>query len=73
MRLDRRPAGTLIRVVPAENAGGGEIALAAVVTPPASGGGIGAVAPITIGSGGAITITSGANISVVFPFLDGYN
>ena len=77
IRIDRRPAGTLIRAVPSGEgggAGGGAvIQLAAVVTMPTSGGGVGTVSPVGIGSGGAITPTSGANIPVVFPFLDGYN
>ena len=75
-RIDRRPAGTLIRVVSSGGAGGGRgggVMLAAVGTMPTSGGGVGTVAPVGIGSGGAITASSGANISVVFPFLDGYN
>ena len=78
IRIDRRPAGTLIRVASSGGAGGGNgggagIQLAAVVTMPTSGGGVGAVKPVIIGSGGEITPTSGAEIPVVFPFLDGYN
>ena len=74
VRIDRRPAGTLIRAVPSDGAGnGGGVKLAAVVTMPTSGGGIGTVAPVMIGSGGEIAITSGAAIPAKFPFLDGYN
>ena len=75
VRLDRRPAGTLIRVVSSGGAGGGAggIMLAAVVTMPTSGGGLGTASPVMIDSGGAITITSGAEIQVKFPYLDGYN
>ena len=57
-------------------AGGGNgagVELAAVVTMPTPPLDNGAVAPVGIGSGGAVTITSGANIPAVFPFLDGYN
>lgn len=72
IRLDRRPAETLIRVVP-DGPGGGKVILAAVVTPPTSGGVTGTVAPVVIGSGGEITVASGAAIRAVFPFLDGYN
>ena len=54
-------------------AGGGGFTLAAVVTMPTSGGGVGTVKPVVIGSGGAITVASGGEIPVVFPFLDGYN
>ena len=76
LRIDRRPAGTLIRVVSSGGAGGncgGGVTLAAIVTMPTSGGGVCTVAPVTLGSGGEITVTSGAEISVVCPFLDGYN
>ena len=73
VRIDRRPAGTLIRVVPSGGAETGGVTLAAVVTMPTSGGGVCTVAPVTLGSGGEITVTSGAEISVVCPFLDGYN
>ena len=78
IRIDRRPAGTLIRVVSSGGAGTGGsagegVTRAAVVTMPTSGGGVGTVSPVGIGSGGAITITSGAAIPAVFPFLDGYN
>ena len=75
LRIDRRPAGTLIRVISSGSRGGagGGVTLAAVVTPPTDRGGPGAVKPVGIGSGGAITLTSGAEIPVIFPFLDGYN
>ena len=76
IRIDRRPAGTLIRVVSsggAETVNGGGMILAAVVTMPTSGGGVGTVAPVGIGSGGEIIPTSGASIPVIFPDLDGYN
>ena len=77
IRIDRRPAGTLIRVVSSGGAGTGGggtgVTLAAVVTMPTSGGGVGTVSPVTVGSGGEITPTSGASIPVVFPDLDGYN
>ena len=75
VRIDRRPAGTLIRVIPSGGGGGngGVATLAAVVTMPTSGGGIGTVSPVTIGSGGEITITSGATIQAKFPYLDEYN
>ena len=73
IRLDRRPAETLIRVVSSGGAGGGKMILAAVVTMPTSGGGVGTAVPVTVGSGGAITPTSGAAIPVTFPYLDGYN
>ncbi len=53
--------------------GGGGVTLAAVVTMPTSGGGIGAIKPIIVGSGGAITVSSGGDISARFPNLDGYN
>ena len=73
IRIDRRPAGTLIRAVPPDAENGGSFTLAAVVTMPTSGGGPGTVKPVVFGSGGAITVTSGGEIPVVFPFLDGYN
>ena len=75
VRIDRRPAGTLIRVSPSDGGhnGGGSVTLAAVVSLPTSGGCIGTVSPVMIGSGGEITITSGASIPVKFPYLDGYN
>ena len=53
--------------------GGRGLTLAAVTTMPTSGGGVGAVKPVAIGSGGAIALTSGGEIPVVFPYLDGYN
>ena len=55
------------------DSGGGGATLAAVVTMPTSGGGIGTVSPVVVGSGGEITITSGAQIPAKFPYLDGYN
>ena len=77
VRIDRRPAGTLIRVVSSGGAGGtgrhAGITLAAVVTMPTSVGGVGAVKPVEIDSGGEIVLASGAEIPAVFPFLDGYN
>lgn len=47
--------------------------LAAVVTMPTSGGGMGTATPVMLGSGGEITAVSGGAISVKFPYLDGYN
>ena len=75
LRIDRRPAGTLIRVISSGGAGGNAngATLAAVVTMPTYRGGPGAVKPVVIGSGGEITLASGAEIPVIFPFLDGYN
>ena len=74
VRIDRRPAGTLIRVVPSDGtSNGGGVKLAAVVTMPTSGGCIGTVAPVVIGSGGEISTVSGSEIQVKFPYLDGYN
>lgn len=68
-----RTSGAQYLTVMLDSGGGGGATLAAVVTMPLSGGGIGAVSPVTIGSGGEITITSGANIPAKFPYLDGYN
>lgn len=77
IRVDEHPGGTTISAVPAEQPSGGGAAspakLAAVVTMPTSGGGMGTATPVMLGSGGEITTVSGGAISVKFPYLDGYN
>ena len=73
IRIDRRPAGTLIRSIPSGdggNGGGGSFTLAAVVTSPAGGYGIGGYAPVTLNADGTYTIdTEGEPAAAVTPFI----
>ena len=74
IRIDRRPAGTLIRVVSSGGAGGGNgggnITLGAVVTSPTGGFGTGTAKTIVLNSDGTYTINSGgAVVGYINPYL----
>ena len=73
IRIDRRPAGTLIRVVSSGGAGAGGgagVTLAAVVTAPSGAYGVGEAKAITMNTDGTFTVTSGgAAISTITPYI----
>jgi len=53
--------------------GGGDVALASVVTMPTGGVGEGSVRLVTVTASGGLIPSSGASISVIMPYLDGIN
>ncbi len=70
VRIDRRPAGTLIRVVSSGVAGGNSgVTLAAVVTAPAGAYGVGEYRPVVLNADGTYEITSGGAIAAITPYI----
>ncbi len=74
IRVDEHPGGTVISELPATTdpggGGDGDVILAAVVTAPAGGFGVGEAKAITMNTDGTYAITSGgAAISTITPFI----
>ena len=70
VRIDRRPAGTLIRVVSSGAADGGPgLTLAAVVTAPSGAYGVGEYRPVVLNTDGTYTVVSGGTISAITPYI----
>ena len=70
VRIDRHPAGTLIRVVSSDGGnGGGGLQLAVVTISPAGGFGVCECTPVKIATDGTYQVTSGAAISTITPYI----
>ncbi len=73
IRIDRRPAGTLIRVVSSgggsADTGGGGVQLAVVTTSPSGNFGVGACTPVEFSTNGTYQVTDDDPISTITPFI----